>query len=102
MKAYNSGSKSKIEEEHDIDTEPPLAKMKYIRDGDGNVPHYLCPLEDPSWIGADRASHMRPDDPVLGLVFDRNAWALPWRIMRTYHVANLVMDGRPILVWRPS
>lgn len=54
------------------------------------------PLNDPVWT--DVYDHLRDDDAVLGLYLGRRAWALPWWIMKNHHVANLVFDGRPVLV----
>jgi len=54
------------------------------------------PLNDPTWT--DAYDHLRDDDPVLGLYLGGAAWALPWWIMKEPHVANLVLDGRPVLV----
>jgi len=56
----------------------------------------LKPLNDPFWT--DGYDHLRDDDPVLGLYLDRQAWALPWWIMKEPHVANLVLDDRAVLV----
>jgi hypothetical protein len=54
------------------------------------------PLNDPVWT--DAYDHLRDDDPILGLYLGRRAWALPWWIMREPHVANLSLDGGPVLV----
>ena len=54
------------------------------------------PLNDPVWT--DAYDHLRDDDPVLGLYLGGAAWALPWWIMKEPHVANLSLDGRPVLV----
>jgi len=62
--------------------------------------HAWCkPLNDPAdWRNADDSQHMRPDDPVLGIYRNGQAWALPWWIMKNHHVANLVLEDEPILV----
>lgn len=54
------------------------------------------PLNDPLWT--QNYEHLRPDDPVLGVYLDRQAWALPWWIIKNHHVANLVFGGKPVLV----
>jgi len=54
------------------------------------------PLNDPAW--SDAHDHLRDDDPVLGLYLGRQAWALPWWIMKEPHVANLSLDEGPVLV----
>ena len=55
----------------------------------------LQPLDDPVW--SDAYGHLRGDEPVLGLYLNRQARALPWSIMRHPHVANVVLDDRPVL-----
>jgi len=62
--------------------------------------HAWCkPLNEPAeWRGNGDFGHMRPDDPVLGVYRDGKAWALPWWIMKNHHVANLILNGQPILV----
>jgi hypothetical protein len=52
----------------------------------------------PDWRRAEKADFMRPDDPVLGLSWNRQAWALPWWIVKNHHVANLELGGRDVLV----
>ena len=54
------------------------------------------PLNDPVWT--DVYDHLRDDDPVLGLYLGRQAWAMPWWIMKEPHAANLRFDDRPVLV----
>jgi len=62
--------------------------------------HAWCrPITEPvDWRGQDDYGHMRPEDPVLGVYRDGRAWALPWWIMKNHHVANVVLDGQPVLV----
>lgn len=60
--------------------------------------HWCHPLDAPQWVGAADAGHMRPDDPVLGIEAAGQAWALPWWIMKNHHVANLTLNGQPVLV----
>ncbi len=59
---------------------------------------FIDPLNDPTWCPATQAAHMRPDDPVVGLYLDQIAWALPWWVLKNHHVANVTLDGRPVLV----
>lgn len=54
------------------------------------------PLNDPAWTNTHE--HLRANDPILGLYLGRQAWALPWWIMRHPHVANLAFDDGPVLV----
>jgi SAM-dependent methyltransferase len=73
-------------------------KMVRTRNRKGERHAHTRPLTDPVWIDAGAATHMRPDDPVLGLLEGGVPRALPWWIMKNHHVANLLLDGRPILV----
>jgi hypothetical protein len=61
-------------------------------------PAWSAPLDRVDWRAAAAADHMRPDDPVVGLVAGARAWALPWFVLKNHHVANLVLAGQPILV----
>jgi hypothetical protein len=54
------------------------------------------PLNEPDWIRL--YSHMRDEDPVLGLYLNGQARALPWWIMKNHHAANLLMEDLPVLV----
>src|SRR5262249_12985573 len=54
------------------------------------------PLTDPVWT--DAYGHLRDDDPVIGLYLNRQAWALPWWIMKNHHAANLAFEPVPVLV----
>ncbi|HSE96178.1 MAG TPA: DUF3179 domain-containing (seleno)protein [Methylomirabilota bacterium] len=47
---------------------------------------------------ADRAGHMEPDDAVLGFEVAGRAWAVPWWIMKNHHLANLTLEGQPVMV----
>ena len=68
------------------------------RNARGELHHYCHPLVDPRWLRVDESTHVWPDDPVLGLEFGGRSWALPWWIMKNHHVANLVLNGRAVLV----
>lgn len=59
---------------------------------------WMHPLNEVEWRTADQANHMKPEDPVLGLYLKNKAWAVSWWIMSHHHVANLVLDGQPILI----
>lgn len=62
--------------------------------------HAWCkPLNEPAdWRNEGNYDHMRPEDPVLGVYRNGKAWALPWWIMKNHHVANVTLDGQPILI----
>lgn len=72
--------------------------FRFRPDENGHRPAWLDPLTDPLWLRPNEAEHMQADDPVLGLEFDDQAWALPWWIMKNHHVANLNLNGRAVLV----
>jgi hypothetical protein len=65
---------------------------------DGQPHPYHRPLEAVTWRPAARAAHMRPDDAVLGFEVGGRPWALPWWIMKNHHVANLILEGQPVMV----
>lgn len=75
----------------------PLPDAHLIR-RDGVVPDFCAALNDPVWLPASEAQHMRDDDAVLGFAEGNEAWAFPWWIMKNHHVANLTLAGRPRFV----
>lgn len=50
-------------------------------------PHAL-PLNNPSFVPAAGAVHMRPDDLVIGVVVKGQARAYPWWLVVNHHVIN--------------
>jgi hypothetical protein len=76
----------------------PFGTIVVIRNSLGRVPWFHQPLNQPRWITAPRAWRMRAEDPVVGLELDGRAWALPWWIMKNHHVANLHLNGQPIVI----
>ena len=85
----------KIGREAVVMTPGPLENMFIVS---GKLPANSTPLTAPIWLPAQNARHMRPDDPVLGLLVDGLPYALPWWILKNHHVANLTLEGRPIVV----
>lgn len=76
---------------------PELLRFAHKNSAGGELfAHWCYPLVDPRWVRVSEATHMRPEDPVLGMVFDGAAWAVPWWIMKNHHMANLVLNGRPV------
>lgn len=71
---------------------PEGGKLRLLRNPDGSLKWYCQPLNEPGWVPGTEASHMRPDDAVLGLAFGAGAWALPWWVMKNHHVANLLLE----------
>jgi hypothetical protein len=41
---------------------------------------------------------MRDDDPVIAVLAAEHPHVLPWWVMKNHHVANLEVEGRPLLV----
>jgi hypothetical protein len=70
-------------------------RMNFV---DGEPPHWYAPLGDPEWLPPAEAAHMRPEDPVIGLVADGQPYALPWWVMKNHHVANVTLREGPLLV----
>jgi hypothetical protein len=58
----------------------------------------FIPLNNPEWRASAEADHMKPEDPVLGLHIDGRSWAIPWWIIKNHHVANLTLDGQPVMI----
>jgi hypothetical protein len=54
----------------------------------GSKRAHSLPLNNPQTVSAANASHMRPDDLVVGLVVGGQARAYPWWVMVHYHVVN--------------
>jgi SAM-dependent methyltransferase len=74
------------------------ARLRRFLPREGRFPSWMAPLDKPRWLKAAQAHHMRPGDPVLGLAFEGQAWALPWWVMKNHHVSNLDLAGRPVVV----
>jgi hypothetical protein len=78
--------------------EPPEG-LKFMEVTSGGSPrHELTPLEEPEWVRAGEATHMRPGDPVIVVTPADHSYVLPWWVMKNHHVANLLLDGRPVSV----
>ena len=58
----------------------------------------FAPLNDPEWRDAAAADYMRPADRVLAFSFHGKSWAVPIWVMFRPHVANLVVDGQPLVI----
>lgn len=82
----------------DLDKSSSNPLLRRLTGKNGVLPAWTEPLTEPRWLSAAQAGdRMRPEDPVLGLEFDGQAWALPWWNMKNHHVANLTLAGRPVL-----
>ena len=56
------------------------------------------PMEAPTVLPAARATHMRDDDVVLGVVAGGQARAYPWWVAKNFHVVNDTLGGLPVAV----
>ena len=54
------------------------------------------PLERPAVRAAAAATHMRDEDPVLGLSVEGQDRAYPWWVAKNYHVVDDVVGGVPV------
>ena len=68
----------------------------FAEEGEGSFHNVMKPLDEPVWVEGRIATHMRPEDPVVGHVANGKAWALPWWVLKNHHVANLTLDGTPM------
>ncbi|MFN2541752.1 MAG: DUF3179 domain-containing (seleno)protein [Chthoniobacterales bacterium] len=55
-------------------------------------------LNDPEWRRAAEADHIRAEDPIAGLSLHGKSWAIPLSVLMMPHMANLTLDGEPVLV----
>jgi thiol-disulfide isomerase/thioredoxin len=58
----------------------------------------LPPLENPEHRSVAKATHMRDEDLVLGVVVSGQARAYPWWIVKNYHVVNDTIGGVPVAI----
>lgn len=90
--------KLQINKRGDRFTPGPIDMMLVQRDAHGCLHEHHHAFDQLVWLAADQDGHMQPDDTVLGLALGEAAYALPWWIMKNHHVANLVLEGRPLMV----
>jgi hypothetical protein len=62
------------------------------------LPDWCEPLDSPVWVEPGSADLMLEDDPVVGFEAGGRMWAIPWWVMKNHHVANLTLEGKPVLV----
>lgn len=55
-------------------------------------------LDDPSYTSAANATHTRPDDEVLGVVYEGKARVYPTWATYNYHIVNDRWDNSPLLI----
>lgn len=56
------------------------------------------PLNDPELRPYTKGELIRPDTPVVGLRFNDQNWVFFWKVMKNYHVANLTLGGKPVVM----
>src|ERR1700682_2528221 len=72
-----------------------VGKNGHLKHSDAD---WVLPLNNPEWRASSDADHMKRDDPVLGLYRHGKSWAIPWWIIKNHHVANLTLEGQPLLI----
>ena len=84
-----------------------LGRILQPRQAHGGTLEYVRPqfldrharsLDDPKFVPASEATHMRDEDVVLGVAIDGQAKAYPWWIMDDHHHANDIVAGRPVAI----
>ncbi|HEY7509295.1 MAG TPA: DUF3179 domain-containing (seleno)protein, partial [Vicinamibacteria bacterium] len=55
-------------------------------------------MEEPTVVPGARATHMREEDVVLGIVVAGEARAYPWWVVKNFHVVNDTVRGAPVVV----
>jgi len=63
------------------------------------VPHDKFPtVNDPEFVDGASADFMRPDDWIIGVLFDKEARCYPEWMLDNYHVVNDTIDGLHVAV----
>jgi hypothetical protein len=52
-------------------------------------------FDEPQWVTADEATHMRDDDYVLGISIGDDAYCMPQFIIDYYHTINAQLGEHP-------
>lgn len=55
-------------------------------------------LDNPPWVPASQAGHMRDDDYVLGIKRGDRAYAVPIYIVDAYHSINATLEDTPVFL----
>ncbi len=77
---------------------PDFPKAKILKKEAWETIKWLHPLNEPIWRTVEESEHIKPDDPVLGLYVNDQAWAIPWWILKNHHLANLILNNQSILI----
>ena len=56
------------------------------------------PLDNPSFLNVQEASHLRDSDLVLGLEWEGEARAYPISMVYFHHIVNDTIAGKPFLI----
>lgn len=66
---------------------------------------WLLPLNNPPVAPGNTATHMRGNDPIVGIIAGGQARAYPWWILANYHLVNetlIVSDTPGGYLWTPE
>lgn len=64
----------------------------------GNEQFYGLPLNNPPFLKANTARHMRDDDLIIGINYGGIIRAYPAWIISSYNIINDSVNGKPILI----
>ncbi|MBI4473245.1 MAG: DUF3179 domain-containing protein [Acidobacteria bacterium] len=56
------------------------------------------PLDNPQFVKARDAGHVRLDDAIVGVTFRGKARAYPTWALDNYHIINDRWDGEPVVI----
>ena len=59
---------------------------------------WLAPLTDVRWLAPDSAEGVREDDPSLTVLLAEASYVVPWWLLKSHHVANVALEGRPVTI----
>jgi hypothetical protein len=76
---------------------PPVVDPDEIISG-GPPPDGIPPIDDPTFLAADRVDFLDPNEPVLAVEVDGTAKAYPIRILMWHEIVNDRFGERPVVV----
>lgn len=56
------------------------------------------PLDNPQFVRADKADHVRMDDSIVGVFFEGEARAYPTWALDNYHIVNDHWGEQPVVI----
>ncbi len=83
-----------LTDEGRIDSTIPTAEIRYVGIDKDSIPS----LSFPPRVAAAHADFLKPDERVLGIVFNGEAAAYPLRILSFHEAVNDHVGGKPVLV----